>query len=313
MITTEEKPRFLWLDLTRKCQLSCVHCYNASGPDGNHGSMTGEQWISLLDQAAASRVTGVQFIGGEPTMHPDAEELVRHALDLGLRTEVYSNLVRVTDEWWELFQHHGVSVATSYYSDRAEQHNAMTGRRSHARTRANIEKAIGLGVPLRAGIVGDSDRIIDAARRDLEALGVTRIGADHVRPFGRGAREPAPDPANLCGQCGTGRASIGPNGEVSPCVFSGWLNVGNVQEAPLDAILSSAAMAEANASIRSAVGAARARRLDLGNCEPKQDCAPKNNCYPKAPCQPDQRCDPGCSPHDLCKPGGPGTECPPRN
>ncbi|MEV8115702.1 radical SAM protein [Streptomyces xiamenensis] len=312
MITIAEEPRFLWLDLTRKCQLSCAHCYNASGPDGTHGSMTGKQWISLLDQAAASGVTSVQFIGGEPTMHPDAEELVRHALDLGLRTEIYSNLVRVTDEWWELFQRHGVSVATSYYSDRAEQHNAMTGRRSHARTRPNIEKALGLGIELRAGIVGDSGHIIDAARRDLESLGVTRIGADHVRPFGRGAREGRSDLANLCGQCGTGRASIGPNGEVSPCVFSGWLNVGNVQEVPLDAILSSAALAEANASIRSAVGAARARRADWGNCEPKQDCAPKNNCHPKQPCQPDTACRPRCTPNEECSPG-PLSGCDPRN
>jgi MoaA/NifB/PqqE/SkfB family radical SAM enzyme len=49
-------PQFLWLDLTRKCQLSCVHCYNASGPDGTHGTMTREDWVNVLGKAADSGV-----------------------------------------------------------------------------------------------------------------------------------------------------------------------------------------------------------------------------------------------------------------
>ncbi|MDT0307918.1 radical SAM/SPASM domain-containing protein [Streptomyces sp. DSM 44917] len=303
-----ERPatEFLWLDLTRKCQLACVHCYNASGPEGTHGTMTREDWVDVLDQAVACGVRDVQLIGGEPTMHPDALELAGHALALGLGVEIFSNLVRVTDEWWALFQREGVTLATSYYSAEAGEHDAMTRRRSHARTRANIERAVGLGIPLRVGIIGDSRRTIDAARRDLEALGITRIGVDHIRAFGRGAREQAPDAAGLCGQCGTGRACVGPEGEVSPCVFSGWMGVGNVQDAALADILGGAAMAQANATIRSAVGAERACRPD------KQDCAPKNNCRPKEPCQPDQACRPRCGPNTECGPGYPSNECDPK-
>lgn len=52
--------RLLWLDLTRKCQLKCSHCYKASGPDGAHGTMTREDWISVLDQAAAYGVRNIQ-------------------------------------------------------------------------------------------------------------------------------------------------------------------------------------------------------------------------------------------------------------
>ncbi|MGK5532926.1 radical SAM protein [Streptomyces sp. URMC 129] len=297
--------QFLWLDLTRKCQLACVHCYNASGPDGGHGTMTREDWIALLDQAADCGVDHVQFIGGEPTTHPHAAELVGHALGVGLRVEVFSNLVRVTDQWWELFRREGVTLATSYYSDRAEEHDAMTGRRSHARTRANIEKAIGLGIPLRVGIIGNSEQRIAAAKRDLEALGVTRIGADHVRAFGRGGQDQAPDPGNLCGRCGAGRAAIGPNGDVSPCVFSGWMNVGNIQDAPLAAILGSAAMTEANATIRSAVRTERKCRPDKDKCYPDQ-----TPCFPaKGPCRPDQSPPTPCSPQQQCNPGHETDRC----
>jgi MoaA/NifB/PqqE/SkfB family radical SAM enzyme len=286
----QRAPEFLWLDLTRKCQLSCVHCYNVSGPSGNHGSMTREDWISVLDQAAACGVTRVELIGGEPTLHPDAAHLVNHALTLGLKTEIFSNLVHVAAAWWAVFRREGVSLATSYYSDRAEEHNAMTGRPSHSRTRVNLARAVRLGIPLRVGIIGNDEESTARAQRDLEDLGVTRVGVDHVRPYGRGARDEKPDSAGLCGRCGTGRACISPNGEVSPCVFSTWMGVGNVHDGPLATILSGTAMAEANATIRSATRGGHA-------CHPA--CAPDN--APPMPCGPD---DSGPYPPSECSPRG---------
>jgi MoaA/NifB/PqqE/SkfB family radical SAM enzyme len=59
------------MDLTRQYQLNCTHCYNGSGPGGGHGTMSREDWSKVLHQAATGGVRNVQFIGGEPTMHPD--------------------------------------------------------------------------------------------------------------------------------------------------------------------------------------------------------------------------------------------------
>lgn len=277
--------RLLWLDLTRKCQLECGQCYNASGPDGTHGTMAREDWFNVLDQATSCGVPNIQFIGGEPTMHPHFADLVDHALTIGLNVEVYSNLVHVSQECWGLFQRKGFTLATSYYSDQEKEHDAITGRRSHARTRTNIERAVGLGIPVRVGIIdgGEGQRVAEA-RRDLEGLGVTRIRVDHVRPFGRGAQGQAPNVTGLCGQCGTGRAAISPTGDVSPCVFSGWLSVGNVKETPLAAILGGSAMNRATASIRTAVPAL-------------------------ATCGPDDEEDTD----EECTPGFPGSSCTPRN
>lgn len=78
--------------------------------------MTRANWVRVLDQAAAMRVEMVQFIGGEPTLHPDLPQLIEHALVHGLDVEVFSNLVHVTDALWEVFARPGVSLATSYYS-----------------------------------------------------------------------------------------------------------------------------------------------------------------------------------------------------
>ncbi|MGH7883662.1 MAG: radical SAM protein, partial [Candidatus Dormibacteraceae bacterium] len=121
---------FLWLEITGKCQLECVHCYAESGPHGSHGRMESEDWMRVIDQAAELGAAAVQFIGGEPTLHPALPLLVRHALDRQLRVEIFSNLVRVKPELWELFQLPQVQLATSYYSAAAEQHNAITKRSS---------------------------------------------------------------------------------------------------------------------------------------------------------------------------------------
>ncbi|MFC9084913.1 radical SAM protein [Nocardiopsis dassonvillei] len=276
-------PTMLWLDLTRQCQLECTHCYNDSGPTKEHGAMSRNDWFAVIDQAVATGTRHIQLIGGEPTLHPDALDLATHALDLGMTVEAYSNLVHITDAWWALLQRPGMSLATSYYSTDPAQHNAMTGRpASHRHTRRNIIKALELGVVLRVSIITTDGVGVEETRAELEALGVARIGLDHVRPYGRGAAGQAPDTAGLCGQCGDNRASVGPDGTVSPCIFSTWMGVGNARQAPMVDILAGPEMDHARGAIR----------------------AGKNDPPPNPiPCGPDS---------DVCKPGTPPSWCMPR-
>ncbi|MGC0327077.1 MoaA/NifB/PqqE/SkfB family radical SAM enzyme [Streptomyces sp. SAI-170] len=65
-------PELLELEITGKCQLACPSlCYAKAGPTVGHGSMTTDDWKRLISEAAYIGVKKVQFIGGEPTMHPD--------------------------------------------------------------------------------------------------------------------------------------------------------------------------------------------------------------------------------------------------
>lgn len=120
--------RFLELELTNRCQLSCMHCYALSAPTDGHGEMTLPDWKRLLDDAPAAGVSHVQLIGGEPTLHPDFALLLTHALAGGLKVEVFSNLLHITEPLWDLLARPGVELATSYYSDTPIQHDRITGR-----------------------------------------------------------------------------------------------------------------------------------------------------------------------------------------
>lgn len=285
-------PESLWLELTGRCQLACGHCYADSSPAGSHGAMTVEDWLTVLDGAAELGVGLVQFIGGEPTLHPAFEQLVRHALARGLAVEVYSNLLHVPARLWEVFALPGVRLATSYYSADVGEHETVTGRRgSHARTRANIAKAARQRIPLRVGLIDTGAGAVDAALTDLEALGITDVGVDAVRGFGRAAGIEV-DLAGTCGDCGHGTAAIGPDGQVWPCVFTRQISAGDVRETPLGEILAGEAFT------RQVTVLDQIRRPGPVACSP-----PDIKCSPRSACAPS--CTPSCTPNK-------GSDCQPK-
>jgi MoaA/NifB/PqqE/SkfB family radical SAM enzyme len=269
-LPAKSTPPFLELEITGFCQLKCVHCYSESGPDSGHGSMTATDWERVLDGAATAGVKTVQFIGGEPTLYPELRRLVRYALGKGIKVYVYSNLVHVTPDLWEIFSLPGVSLGTSWYTTNSGEHAKITrSLNSYARTKANIIEAIRRGIPLSAGIVQvtvgqDSAR----AEADLRALGVTSIRVDRARGVGRAARGRVPVVSELCGQCGRGRAAIGLDGQVTPCVLGRFLVAGNVKDAPLDDILESERWQQILASIPPLDACVTCTPADSNDCNP---------------------------------------------
>src|SRR5258708_6004639 len=73
-------PPLVWLELTRRCNLECPHCY-IDGGLAREGEMPGSEFHRLLDEFADMGVWAVAMTGGEPTLHPDFIPLVRHARD----------------------------------------------------------------------------------------------------------------------------------------------------------------------------------------------------------------------------------------
>jgi MoaA/NifB/PqqE/SkfB family radical SAM enzyme len=263
----------IWAELGLECQLECLHCYAGAGPRKGFGTMTLHDWRNVIRDAARLGTRQVTFIGGEPTLSPLLPPLVRLATSLGLTAEVYTNMVCVTPDLWDLFTLPGVSLAASWYTADRAQHAAITGGHDTWRqTRANIADAVRRGIPIRAGLV---DGIIpgqqaDNGQRELRALGVASITTDHLREFGRGT---IPDPSQACGHCGRGRAAVLPDGTVTPCPLTRWLAAGNVRDTGLQAALN--AMPAVTTVI------------------------PVTACNPD--CIPDSYCDPLCIP-GACKP-----------
>ncbi|MFF7789675.1 radical SAM protein [Streptomyces sp. NPDC007991] len=235
--------RSVELEVTGRCQLKCTHCCTSSGPKASAGAMTDQDWLDTITDIAELGIPAVQFIGGEPTLTPYLPRYVDHALGAGLKVEVYSNLTHIRPGLWSVFERPGVCLATSYYSDQAEQHEQITkGPGSYRRTRDNIAEAVRRSIPLRVGIVEvlDGQRVAQA-QEELRRLGVTSIKVDRVRKVGRAANQAAavPSTSELCGNCFRYRVSVDPDGKVSGCILSRFLVAGNVREQRLADILNS--------------------------------------------------------------------------
>ncbi|MGB8510864.1 MAG: radical SAM protein [Pyrinomonadaceae bacterium] len=121
-------PPLVWLELTRRCDLACPHCYIDGGRARPH-EMSTERWRALLDEMAGMGVWAVAFTGGEPTMHPDFAELVRYARGLDLLVGVATHGLFLTDELLDSLPRDGVIISVSV----DDLHKGRGGRESSAK------------------------------------------------------------------------------------------------------------------------------------------------------------------------------------
>src|SRR6185369_1751919 len=126
---------------------------------------------------------------------------------------VYTNLVAVSEGLLKCFAQHKVALATSIYSNRPEIHDFVTAHvGSWARTVANLDRVVSLGIPIRASIVEmDINRgQTEATLAWLRTRGVSDIGVDRLRHFGRGNGRAESQMSELCGNCSSGTMCISP-------------------------------------------------------------------------------------------------------
>ncbi|MGI5444162.1 radical SAM protein [Streptomyces sp. CA-243310] len=275
-------------ELTAKCNLTCDHCCTNSSPQAAAPTMTPEDWHRVINDTASLGIPTIQFIGGEATLDRHLPDYIGHARERRLRVEVFSNLKIVQPRMWRAFQQSGVQLAVSYYSDQAEQHDAVTnGPGSHKLTRANIIKALAYGIPMRAAVVmvNEGQRVKEAAD-DLRSLGISRIRIDRTRKVGRAADQTldTPSVSELCGHCFRARISVSPDGNVNGCILSPWLIAGNVREQGLANVLRGPRVAELAATIPMPVHGQGCPPDDSSDCSPANTtaCDPKYDFAPLA-------------------------------
>lgn len=294
---------FVWLELTNRCNLQCVHCYAESGPTtGITDLLTETDYLNLIEQVYDLGCRKIQFIGGEPTLNRSLPRLIEAAF---LRQfefiEVFTNLTRLPDELLGVFSRFNVAIATSFYSYNSQTHDAITTRQgSFERTLRNMRKLLDAGVALRVGIIEMEQNKGDLVETwdFLEGIGVKNIGKDHLRAIGRADESECSDMAELCGSCAGNILSIGPDGIVAPCNMSKRWAVGSVLDTELADIVSSHQLLRVRQQIGKVVRDKEGQQIEA-ICDPKT-CDPYSSCCPSTqsclPCAPN-----GCTP---CYPKG---------
>ncbi|WP_342733879.1 radical SAM protein [Bradyrhizobium sp. B117] len=83
-------PLIVWFEITRYCNLPCLHCYVEAGPKRTNELSTSEIY-AILNQLKAKGVFSIVFCGGEPFAHPDFMSIVKYAHDLGFVISIATN------------------------------------------------------------------------------------------------------------------------------------------------------------------------------------------------------------------------------
>lgn len=86
----DKKPVVVW-NVTRTCNLRCMHCYAHAVSRRQEGELSRQQAISLIDDLADFGVPVILFSGGEPLLRKDLPELASYAVSKGIRAVISTN------------------------------------------------------------------------------------------------------------------------------------------------------------------------------------------------------------------------------
>jgi radical SAM protein with 4Fe4S-binding SPASM domain len=105
-------PLMGWIEITRRCNLRCPHCF-VEGGEKRNGEMPTERIMRLLEEWAEMGVFSVVITGGEPTIHPDFIEITRYAHSLGFAVSIATNGMPLTDKLLSQLPHDDVIISMS--------------------------------------------------------------------------------------------------------------------------------------------------------------------------------------------------------
>ena len=95
--SADKKPVVVW-NVTRACNLRCIHCYAHAVGRSREAELTTEQAKTMIDDLAEFGVPVLLFSGGEPLVRPDLVELARYAVAKGIRAVISTNGTLITRE-----------------------------------------------------------------------------------------------------------------------------------------------------------------------------------------------------------------------
>lgn len=105
------RPVVFW-NLTDRCNLSCTHCYSASGPGcGSGDELTTAEARAFIGDLAASGIPLVIFTGGEPLVRHDIWELAACCREKGIKTALSTNGTLITADVAEKIRRSGIEYA----------------------------------------------------------------------------------------------------------------------------------------------------------------------------------------------------------
>jgi radical SAM protein with 4Fe4S-binding SPASM domain len=124
----QNKPRLIFWELTKGCNLRCIHCRASATELSAPSDLSTEAARGIIDQIAEVSTPILVLSGGEPLFRSDVFQLARYGTDKGLRVALATNGTLVTRHVARMIVDSGVQrVAISLDGADAVTHDTFRG------------------------------------------------------------------------------------------------------------------------------------------------------------------------------------------
>ncbi len=187
----EFSPKWIAWEITRRCNLRCVHCRSSSEMEiQGHPDFTLDEAYRLIDDIVSYAQPVVVLSGGEPLTRRDVFEIARYGTDKGLRMCLATNGTLVTDEICEKIKQSGIRIVSlsldgadeTVHDDFRSQKGAFAGTINAAR----LFKKHGIEFIINSSFTKRNQEQIPRVYRLAKELGATAWYMFMIVPTGRG-------------------------------------------------------------------------------------------------------------------------------
>jgi radical SAM protein with 4Fe4S-binding SPASM domain len=193
---SERRPVVVW-NLTRRCNLRCLHCYADSEPKAYEGELTLSECGAVIDDLAEYGIPVLLMSGGEPLTHPHFHDIARRARQRGLRLVLSTNGTLIDQRTaLELkllgFSYVGISLDGSRethdtFRCRSGAYDRVLEAFAHCRS---VGQKAGLRLTLSRSTIRDLPHVLDL----IEQMEIERVCFYHLVWSGRGSALESPTP-----------------------------------------------------------------------------------------------------------------------
>jgi len=182
--------RMIAWEVTRQCNLSCIHC-RASAQEGlDPNELTTEECLRLLDDIASFSRPVIILTGGEPLLRKDVFQIARYGSDTGLRFVMAVNGTLVDEEMARKIQDAGIQrISVSIDGATPENHDRfrqVPGAFEGALQGIRSTKKVGLEFQINTTITRHNSQELAAILDLATDLGAAALHVFLLVPTGRG-------------------------------------------------------------------------------------------------------------------------------
>ncbi len=187
----EFAPKWIAWEITRRCNLRCVHCRSSSELEvKGHPDFNKEEAFRIIDDIVSYAKPVVVLSGGEPLVRKDVFEIASYGTEKGLRMCLATNGTLVDDEICEKIKSSGIRIVSlsldgseeSVHDDFRSQKGAFAGTINAAR----LFKKHGIEFIVNSSFTKRNQEEIPKVYKLARELGATAWYMFMIVPTGRG-------------------------------------------------------------------------------------------------------------------------------